>query len=50
MVKASPEATEKLTPAKTSRPPRWQARSEPESRINDVLREEVEPHRFACRE
>src|ERR1700761_6211904 len=31
--KTSPEATAKLTPANTSRPPRWQARFDADSRI-----------------
>src|SRR5271167_291807 len=45
IVRPSPDATEKLTPAKTSRPPRRQARSEAESRINNVLRKAREPSR-----
>ena len=36
IVRASPEATEKLKPAKTSRPPRRQPKSTPESRISAV--------------
>jgi hypothetical protein len=36
IVRLSPDAAEKLTPAKTSRPPRRQARSVAESRINNA--------------
>src|ERR1700723_2579898 len=36
IARLSPEATEKFTPAKTSRPPRRQARSVAESRINNA--------------
>ena len=38
IARLSPEATEKFTPAKTSRPPRRQARSVAESRINNAPR------------
>jgi hypothetical protein len=36
IVRLSPDATEKLTPANTSRPPRRQVTSVAESRINNV--------------